>query len=490
MKTTKKTNTLIATLFCWGLGCAGDLAAASTPREAQSAAVRNESLPVIEKVEIKVQASSVIGAIRRVNGINNSAPLAYNKHPESNLVSAFKGLKIPMTRFHDAALFDFAYQLVDVSRIFPIWNADIDNPDNYCFAETDDYIAQCLATGSQIEYRLGESIEPSSRYYRTAPPKDYGRWADICVHIIRHYNAGWANGFHHNIRYWSIWEEPNNPNLWHGDFNEYFRLYAVAAKKIKAAFPDLKVGGPQTTWGGEKLIQCRAKFIEYCRENSVPIDFCSWTVYVREPEEMVEQINYTRHHLDRFGYKDAEVNIAEWHYGPISWDVCGVAGEKAEQERAEMRGINSAAFTAYSLSLFQDTPLTMSYFYTAFEDSFGLFNRDYLPNKDYYAFKAFAAIADCTQRIAASPRPHRSVRVLAGKRADGNVVLLVSCFKSGAMDLAIDSGDAVWREHEVLVLDEDHDLTAGSEALVKDGNTLTIKKDQPGSAVYLVNIKK
>lgn len=40
------------------------------------------------------------------------------------------------------------------------------------------------------------------------PPRDHDQWADICIHIIRHYNEGWANGFHLNLDYWHIWEEP------------------------------------------------------------------------------------------------------------------------------------------------------------------------------------------------------------------------------------------------------------------------------------------
>jgi hypothetical protein len=40
------------------------------------------------------------------------------------------------------------------------------------------------------------------------PPRDHDHWADICINIIRHYNEGWANGFHLNLDYWHIWEEP------------------------------------------------------------------------------------------------------------------------------------------------------------------------------------------------------------------------------------------------------------------------------------------
>ena len=59
-------------------------------------------------------------------------------------------------------------------------------------------------------YRLGTSIEHSLKHYYTAVPDDFDRWTDICLHIIRHYNEGWNNGFHLGIRYWEIWNEPDD----------------------------------------------------------------------------------------------------------------------------------------------------------------------------------------------------------------------------------------------------------------------------------------
>ena len=57
------------------------------------------------------------------------------------------------------------------------------------------------------------------------PPADAAKWAAICVGIIRHYNEGWANGFHHGIRYWEIWNEPENrPAMWTGTDEDYLAL--------------------------------------------------------------------------------------------------------------------------------------------------------------------------------------------------------------------------------------------------------------------------
>src|SRR5262245_10791984 len=70
--------------------------------------------------------------------------------------------------------------------------------------------------------------------------------------IIRHYNEGWAGGAHHGIRYWEIWNEPENrPSMWSGSDQDYFRLYRIAARAIKKHNPQLKVGGPAVGYSGE-----------------------------------------------------------------------------------------------------------------------------------------------------------------------------------------------------------------------------------------------
>ena len=94
-------------------------------------------------------------------------------------------------------------------------------------------------------YRLGVTIENNYQLhpYRVKPPKDFHKWAEICCHIVRHYNEGWANGFHYGIKYWEIWNEPESPAMWQGTDEEFFELYAIAAKELRRQFPHLKIGG-------------------------------------------------------------------------------------------------------------------------------------------------------------------------------------------------------------------------------------------------------
>jgi len=98
------------------------------------------------------------------------------------------------------------------ANIFRDFSADPENPDSYDFAFTDKLLAEITEQGTEPFYRLGATIENSHRIkaYHIFPPKDNLKWAKICEGIIKHYNHGFANGFHYGIKYWEIWNEPDN----------------------------------------------------------------------------------------------------------------------------------------------------------------------------------------------------------------------------------------------------------------------------------------
>jgi xylan 1,4-beta-xylosidase len=59
-----------------------------------------------------------------------------------------------------------------------------------------------LDVGARPIYNLGYGYlgMGMDKYAPAIPaPEDIARMARICVNIARHYNEGWASGFHHNI---------------------------------------------------------------------------------------------------------------------------------------------------------------------------------------------------------------------------------------------------------------------------------------------------
>lgn len=156
-------------------------------------------------------------------------------------------MKLPYARLHDSPLDNPGMRLVDIQQILlqrrgrrgrflPATN----------FRQTRRlHRATAAAAEPFIIYRLGTSIEHSNERYYSYPPDDYEKWADICIHIIRHYNEGWNNGFNWNIRYWEIWNEPDlHDNMWNADLEEFIRFYGIVAARIKRRFPKLMIGGP------------------------------------------------------------------------------------------------------------------------------------------------------------------------------------------------------------------------------------------------------
>ena len=188
----------------------------------------------------------------------------------------FEAAKLPFVRNHDSNLAGHnvygAPFVHDIHVLFPNFDADENDPASYDFACTDDNVLTCLDAGSETFFRLGESIEHQVKKHTTIPPKDFSKWARICEHVIRHYNEGWADGFHLNIQYWEIWNEPDlGTNLWNGTKEEFFDLFAIAAKHLKSCFPHLHIGGPALA----KKEDWAEEFLACMQERHVPLDFFS-----------------------------------------------------------------------------------------------------------------------------------------------------------------------------------------------------------------------
>jgi len=190
----------------------------------------------LEAQNISVDANVLTGPIKMMNGVNGGPATAREFNKE-----LFKAARIPYARSHDLAD-KYDLYMVDISWVFPNFDADVNDPASYDFAFTDDYIKLLADVGTKCYYRLGQTIENGTHPHFIFPPKNYKKWAKICEHIIRHYNEGWADGFHYNLDYWQIWNEhdANNPSgCWTGTEEQFFDFYETVAKYLKKEFPDL-----------------------------------------------------------------------------------------------------------------------------------------------------------------------------------------------------------------------------------------------------------
>lgn len=299
---------------------------------------------------------------------------------------------VPFSRLHDVGGTYGGGRFVDIPNIFRDFSADEEDPASYDFAFTDSLIAAIVEHGIEPFFRLGVTIENyiSIKAYRINPPSDMKKWAVICEKIIRHYTEGWADGFHYRIRYWEIWNEPENnvdPSLnemWSGTKEEYYKLYETTSKHLKKCFPDLKIGGYASCGfyalnshnpRNDYFIEFLDGFLNYIKANECPLDFFSWHSY-DNIQNTVKYASYARKRLDEAGYPDTETTCNEWNCEPNT--------------RGSFR--HSANTMGMMLAL-QDSPLDSAMFYDArFGTSIygGLFNPlTTKPFPSYYAFAAF-----------------------------------------------------------------------------------------------------
>jgi hypothetical protein len=190
---------------------------------------------------LQVDAGKVIGEIRSFQGLNGPPSPLMTGLP--NLAQPYKDLRISQVRTHDLmgpseidskfeqSNGELAWLIPDpaqragvvkagnASIIFPDESADPEKPASYNFAPTDKVLAAIRATGAEVYYRIGRSWGANIN-----PPADFDKFASVVKHIAMHYNQGWANGFHYDIRYWEFWNEPDGL-FWSGTPEQFYSLY-------------------------------------------------------------------------------------------------------------------------------------------------------------------------------------------------------------------------------------------------------------------------
>ena len=411
------------------------------------------------RTEVKVNLSIPAGKIRKINGGNLGPSMLANSedHPYSDQAPDFAALNLPLTRLHDAPYENAGRRLVDIPQIFPNMDFDAEDPANYYFDHTDDYIKEILDCGTQVMYRLGISIEHGKKRYWCDKPKDVKKYAAVCANIIRHLNYGKWNGHHYNIQYWEIWNEPENwdwewendiavrrklPRQFGGTLEEFNEFYCELATELKTLFPELKIGGPSH---GEPR-KCAEEFLKYCKEHNAPLDFYSCHMYSDSVEKYKNLVIDVRKMLDDAGFTETELHLNEWHYHPPMprWyhkSEVKVKRKCLTQYYKETKGLDSAAMICAVMTAWQDTSLDMGgYYTTGGAHSYGLYDYyDLTPS--YYGLKAYGDIVRFPERIACeSPEP---VYALAGHNGSGEYAVLISAYRtntgSGVLNIAFDS---------------------------------------------------
>lgn len=392
---------------------------------------------------LRIDFARTIGEIRPLHGIN-CGPVCDGGLVD--LTQFYKELRVPLVRLHDC---HWPHSdVVDIHTIFPDFDADPTLPESYRFAKTDEYVAATLATGAKLVFRLGESIDHGRIKEHVHPPRDAAKWAAICQGIVRHYNEGWANGFEYDVRYWEIWNEPENrPAMWSGTDEDYFRLYAVTSRTLKEQYPNLKIGGPAVgATGSIENVEYRPSpfvlaFLEHCRQEKLPLDFFSWHCYADDAEELVVRAKGVRRELSSRGFTTTESHLNEWNYLPEEdWAPLTLSGQGELRKRWYERttGAEGAAFTATALLRLQDAPVDATNFYRGEIGGFSAFDHFGGPTKSFYALKAFSMLMDTARRCAIEGGDEEIVAMAGIDAERKRATAVLSLRKGGPMTQTIE----------------------------------------------------
>ena len=447
---------------------------------------------------INVNFADITGTIRPLHGVNNCT----RKALWDDLTDDFKALKLPIVRLHDTGGAYGGTYYVDVPNIFPHFDADPEDPASYDFELTDLYLKYLVESGSEVMYRLGVTIEHAPKKYRIFPPADPHKWADICEHIVRHYNKGWANGYHWNIKYWEIWNEPdgNDPliephgePMWIGTDEQYFELYSIAANHLKKNHPEILVGGYSgCSISGEfhngEWVRGRHVFLygflDYITtpETRAPLDFFSWHTYIfgnshAQISYVTTTAEFARETLDRYGFTDTLLFNTEWN--------CYLHSDR-QLRLGIMKTEKGAACYAAVMCEMQKRGLMDSAMFYAAGNNAG-YNAlyqfpTYTPTKSYHAFRFFGEVYAL----------HNECRVewedasiyAAASASEGEGVLMLANPEPKTSEISLHLTGIDIHSAEISILDADRD----GEASPIDAASLAALTLPPHS-VALIRVK-
>lgn len=354
------------------------------------------------------------GVLLPLNGVNDGP----DTPPFPSLLDSYRYLGVPVIRTHDT------YGPLDMQNadntggIFPDMSRDPDDPTAYNFGPADAFVQGMLAVPARVFFRIGYSWENIPLHNR--PPADFDRFAAVAAHVVAHYNQGWNEGFQYGIRDWEIWNEPDGWQFWSGTPEQFFDLYERTARHMRQADPSIRVGGAGILWWNDA--DYRDRFVRYCRERGVPLDFFSWHRYFEydNPGNYGTYARLQRAFLDDHGMAASRSIVSEWNYG--------YPDESSYEERCNLRG---AAFDFLALANMQEGGVDEAHFYrgdmrfaNACED-FGLHYWNRERKMTAYAFRAWKELRDAPRRRTVTGADWNRHVAVAGRTEGGRVLKIV-----------------------------------------------------------------
>jgi len=286
-----------------------------------------------------------------------------------------------------------------------VYKVDAQGKEHYNFQYIDALYDYLLSIGVKPFVELGfmpaamASGEKTIFWWRgnVTPPRSYEKWGTLVRKLTEHWTERYGQ---QEVASWyfEVWNEPNLDGFWAGTQEEYFRLYAHAARAIKSVSPAYRVGGPATAgaaWVPET--------IAYATANQVPLDFISThtygvnqgfldefgttgTVLSKDDGAISNDVMKNRREIGASALPTLPLHYTEWSssYTPAdpthdSYHQAAYILQKLKQTGAAAQSMSYWVFT----DLFEEPGPR----FEAFHGGFGLMNTQGIKKPGYFAYQ-------------------------------------------------------------------------------------------------------
>jgi len=356
-------------------------------------------------------------------GVNAGPVPAGDATKNPDVTEKYQNAGVKLVRNHDY------YGPLDMVIMYPDKTKSPSDQNSYNFSTGgpsatfgSDYVFNSIISGGFEPYfRIGDSYNNSS-----PPANDFERenWAKAAVNVLKHYRQGLWNGFNSNFRFAEIWNEPDNEQFWPKPhrFIEYCLLYEKTAPLVKAAFPELKVGGPGFAPGaffsdsGQEKVKA---FLDYVKDKKLPLDFFSFHIYSNKVSDYESAASFYRNELDSRGFTDVPLHVTEYHTSTSNYVY-----------RAAAKG--AALNTGFWIAM-QNNNISIATIYRGtdpeinFPEFYGIFFGDGNPKKLGLAFELWSEIYSLQNSLSYKVSGNSDgLYFLAARDDTGNMGILVT----------------------------------------------------------------
>lgn len=268
----------------------------------------------------------------------------------------------------------------------------------------------------------------------SCPPTDFGKWESLVGELVKHCIGRYGID---EVRKWyfEVWNEPDLHGFWDGTKSQYFELYKVSARAVKAIDSQLRIGGPASSnfvpdgrFNGEVEDKSKDKtltardinaldwrgvwikdFLNYCEDNGLPLDFISTHPYptdyaidpetkkggsrTREVDATLHDIQWLRKTIAESAFTDVQIHLTEWSSSPSSrdamHDALPVAAYimKVNLDCAEL--VDSLSYWTFT-DIFEEAGAGAKMFY----GGFGLINYQGIVKPSFHAYRMLNQLGD------------------------------------------------------------------------------------------------